>query len=272
MAKSPTVKKEPEKTEPALATVTPKSTALATSLDVFEAEAGSGLENVKSTDLIIPRLTILQALSPQVQPKKPEYIAGASIGDICDVGTQEIFDPPLLFLPVHYVKQWLEWAPRSTGKGLVAVHENADILEACTRDEKNRPFTKDGNLVQETAQFFGLNLSAGGRRCFLPMASTQLKKSRKWLTLATSEKVVRSDGTSYTPPLFYRVYDISVADESNAEGDWMGWKIERGKKLSELEGWEALYRDALSFRESLKKGEIKGDIAAPEVDSDTAAM
>lgn len=230
----------------------------------FAAVAGDGLENVGARDLIIPRITILQALSPQVQPKKPEYIQGAAIGDICDVGTQEIFDSPLVFLPVHYVKQYLEWAPRSTGKGLVKVHEDPAILDECTPDEKKRPTTKDGNLIAETAQFFGLNISAGGRRCFLPLASTQLKKARRWLTLATSEKLRREDGSSFTPPLFYRTYNLSTVDESNPEGDWAGWKIERGATLQEMEGWKELYAEAMAFRDSIKKGEVRGDVASEQ--------
>jgi len=230
----------------------------------FAQNAGDGLENVGSRDLIIPRITILQALSPQVQPKKPEYIKGANIGDICDVGTQEIFESPLIFLPVHYVKQYLEWAPRSTGKGLVKVHEDPAILDDCGRDEKNRPTTKEGNLIAETAQFFGLNISAGGRRCFLPLASTQLKKARRWLTLATSEKLRREDGTVFTPPLFYRAYNLSTVDESNPEGDWAGWKIERGQTLQEMENWKDLYQEAMNFRGSIKSGEVRGDVAVEE--------
>ncbi len=234
----------------------------------FAGVAGDGLENVGSRDLIIPRITILQALSPQVQPKKPEYIQGAQIGDICDVGTQEIFESPLVFLPVHYVKQYLEWAPRSTGKGLIKVHDDAAILDECTRDEKNRPITADGNLIAETAQFFGLNISAGGRRCFLPLASTQLKKARRWLTLATSEKLRREDGTTFTPPLFYRTYNLSTVDEGNADGDWAGWKIERGSALVELDGWKDTYQEAMDFRDSIKKGDVRGDVSET-VDTDS---
>lgn len=230
----------------------------------FAPNAGDGLENVGARDLIIPRITILQALSPQVQPKKPEFIKGANIGDICDVGTQEIFESPLVFLPVHYVKQYLEWAPRSTGKGLVKVHEDPSIMDNCSRDEKNRPTTKEGNLIAETAQFFGLNISAGGRRCFLPLASTQLKKARRWLTLATSEKLRREDGTVFTPPLFYRAYNLSTVDESNPEGDWAGWKIERGQTLQEMENWKDLYQEAMDFRGSIKSGEVRGDVASDE--------
>ena len=145
----------------------------------FEALEGQGLENVGVKDVLLPRLTILQSLSPQLNSRKPEYIEGAKVGDICDVGMGEIFEPPLLFLPLHYTKQWLEWAPRASGKGLVAIHDDPAILDKCERDAKKRPFTKEGNLVSETAQFFGLNISAGNRLCFLPMASTQLKRAKK---------------------------------------------------------------------------------------------
>lgn len=252
-----------------------KSAALPTTVDdqFFARNAGDGFENVGVRDIIIPRLTILQALSPQVQAKKPEYIQGAQVGDICDVGTQEIFEAPLAFLPVHYVKQYLEWAPRSSGKGLVKIHDDAAILDNCDRDEKNRPTTKDGNTISETAQFFGLNLSAGGRRCFLPLSSTQLKKARRWLTLATAEKISREDGSVFTPPLFYRSYNLSTVDESNAEGDWSGWKIERGLKLQELDNWKSLYEEAMSFRDAIKSGAVRGDVAsedAPASNSDEA--
>jgi len=253
--------------------VVEKGTAVALSDQSFESFAGEGLENVGSRDLVIPRITILQALSPQVQPKKPEYINGAKIGDICDVGTQEIFESPMPFLPVHYVKQWLEWAPRSSGKGLVRIHDTPDIVDQCTLDEKKRPITKDGNYIAETAQFFGLNLSAGGRRSFLPLASTQLKKARRWLTLATSERVMRPDGSAYTPPLFYRVYNLSTVDESNSEGDWAGWKVERGERLQDYDvNWKDIFNEAVNFRDSLKRGEVRGDVGAEEQTDTESAM
>lgn len=257
------------------ATVEQKSTEITTQNDdLFFASSGAGLENVKANDLIIPRITILQGLSPQVQKNKPEYIAGASAGDICDVGTGEIFEPPLLFLPVHFIKQYLEWAPRSSGKGLVAIHNDDKILEQCTIDEKRKAWLPNGNYVAETAQFFGFNLTAGNRRSFLPMSSTQLKVARKWVTLASSEKIKRPDGTEFTPPLFYRAYNLSTVEQTNNEGSWVGWKVERGPSMTELDGWKALYAEALQFRESLTKGEVRGDLDRdePATSGDEAVM
>ena len=229
----------------------------------FSEYAGAGMENVGASDVLIPRLTILQALSPQLNSKKAEFIDGAKIGDVCDVGTGELFVEGIAFLPVYYIKQYLEWAPRASGKGLVKIHNDPSILDSCTRNEKNQPITAEGNLISETAQWFGLNLTADCRKSFIPMASTQLKKSRKWMTLATGEKLERGDGTKFTPPLFYRSYNLTTAEETNNEGDWAGWKIERGPTLPELKNLsydqEEIKRQALELREAMLAGAARAD-------------
>jgi hypothetical protein len=229
--------------------------------EAFASHAGSGLQNVSATDLLIPRLTILQALSPQLDKKKAEYVENGAIGDVCDVGTGDLFPDGIVFLPVFYRKDYLEWAPRASGKGLVKIHTDPDILNQCTRDERNRPILPSGNYIAETAQFFGLNLSADGRKSFIPMASTQLKKARGWLTVATGEKLSRADGSTYMPPLFYRAYKLTTAEESNNEGAWAGWKITRGPCLPDMGekpwemDWPAIMEDCVAFMQSLVAGE-----------------
>lgn len=238
------------------------SHAVAAVDESFAQYAGAGTENITASDIIVPRLTILQALSPQLNAKKSEYIAGAKAGDICDVGTGEIFEAPLMFLPVYFKKQWLEWAPRSSGQGLVAIHDSSDILNQTKPNDRKQPILANGNLIAETAQFFGLNLSAGGRRSFLPLTSTQLKKAKRWLTLASAEKpLARKDGSTFAPPLFYRIYQLSAVSESNAKGDWIGYKIERGPSLPDYgPDWEKIRDEAVKFLASLTRGELRGDI------------
>ena len=241
---------------------TPTQSLTVVTAPSFEDDAGVGLENVTSKDLLIPRLTIVQSLSPQVIKSKPEFIPGCQVGDIIDVGTGELLPAPITVLPVHFLKQWLEWAPRQSGKGLVEVHNDASILDDCTKDADGHFLLNNGNYVQETAQFFVLNLSADGRRSFIGMAVTQLKQARKWLTLATSEKLKRADGTMFTPPLFYRSYQLSTREESNAKGTWSNWKIERHVALPELEDWQNLRQEAIDFRTSIAAGEVKADVAS----------
>lgn len=260
----------------------PGNQSLAVADDFFQENAGAGLDNVTAKDLLIPRLTILQALSPQLKPRDAAFIEGAQVGDICDVGTGTLFKGSILFLPVYYRKDYLEWAPRSSGKGLVNIHADASILDQTERDEKNRPVLANGNLIQETAQFFGFNLNANRQMCFIPMASTQLKKARKWVTLAAGEKLRRRDGSEFTAPIFYRAYELGTAEEKNSEGDWSAWTVNRGPALPEMEfdgtPWQVIAQQAADFRLQIMGGEARGDLSdansdiAPERDRNSEAM
>jgi len=266
------------------AVVIKEDTAIAApiSLGGFEEFAGAGMETVTSDDVIVPRLTIIQGLSPQLSKSKPEYIAGAKLGDIADVGMGETFPDGILFLPVMYKKVFLEWAPRASGKGLLNIHDDPAILDQCTRDDKNQPILPNGSTISTTAQWFGMNMSANGRRCFIGMASTQLKKSKKWLTLATSERLKRGDGSEYQAPLFFRTYNLTTNEESNAQGSWYAWTINRSLALPELDigrPWQEILRDASEFYRMLVAGEVKadttslgGDVGETEIDDAEIAM
>lgn len=244
-----------------------KGTELANPSALFSQRAGAGLENVDmAKDLLIPRLTIIQGLSPQLSKTHEKYDPKAVAGNIYDVGLRLDQGESLPFLPVHFVKQWLEWAPRNSGKGLVAVHTDKEILKKCTpdKDKKNKLILNGtDNYIVETMQFFGINLKEGMnyQKCFLPMSSTQLKKGRLLLTLANAEVVKRDDGTEFTPPIYYRIYNIGTAPESNNEGDWIGWKVERGDKLQDHPDFEKLFQAAAQFSDSIAKGEAKADIS-----------
>ena len=250
--------------------------ALATS-EGFEEFAGSGMENVTSSDILIPRLTILQALSPQISQKKAEFIPGAEVGMICDVGTEEVFPHGLIFLPVYFEKQWLEWGPRASNIGLAGIHKTDLILQECTYNERRQPILPNGNYIAETSQMFGINVTANMRLSFIPFSSTQLKKCRRWLTLSTGEELARRDGSKFTPPLFYRSYNLSTVDESNAEGDWSGWKIERAMSLPELGesmgfDFKEVMGKAIMFHKSLMAGSATADVASMRPESgETAA-
>jgi len=235
----------------------------------FEDLAGQGLENVTARDLLIPRITILQALSPQVSKNKPEYIKGCEVGDFCDVSLAQILPKPLVVIPVYFAKQWLEWFPRGTNKGLANIHLTDEIVAQTKEDENRRKFLPNGNLIVETAQIFVLNLSCDMRRNFIPFSSTQWKKARGWLNLATTEKLARKDGTLFTPPLFYRSYQLTTVSESNNQGSWEGWKIERSVALPELQNYKWILDEAKTFRNELSSGNIRADIEAMKDEIET---
>jgi hypothetical protein len=228
----------------------------------MEQFAGMGKENVKAKDILIPRLTILQSLSPQVKPAKAEYIEGAKEGDFCDTGVGELFKE-LVLVPCFFATIYLEWAPRDSGKGLVANYGTDDaILHKTTRDEKRRAILPNGNYVAETATFFVLNVSARGRRSFFPLASTGLRAARQWNTLLSNEVLRKADGTEFPAPLFYRSWRVRSVPISNAQGDWFAPKFEPAEPISAID--PKLISLAKEFHDQAASGLIQGDVGSQD--------
>lgn len=228
----------------------------------------TGFENVSAKDVLIPRINIIQKMSPQIEKGRPEYIQGAEYGDFCDTGTGEAFKE-LVVVPCFFAMNYLEWAPRTSGKGLVHNHgTDASILANTKPDEKRRMTLPNGNYIAETATWYVLNLSANRRRSFIPLTSTGLKHSRRWMTLLTSERVMTPAGERL-PPLWYRAWNISTIDEQNAEGSWKSWKFTPSDPILQLDPSKALLREAKEFNEQISKGLVKGDVAAASEDHAT---
>lgn len=250
-----------------LVTTSPDAnTAIANFGDTFELHSGLGMESVTANDVLIPRITILQALSPQLNKNKPEYIKGAEVGQICDTAMGEILPSPVRVIPVHYSVSYLEWAPRTSSRGLVAIH--AKMPDGVTKNDKNQNVLPNGNNVVESAQFFCLLPDYGNRRVFLPMTSTQRKKAKRWMGWATGERLKNSAGREFIPPLYYRSYLLSTIHENNQQGDWEGWLIERSLPVTELEGTANIITNAVEFQKSIAAGLVRGDQDADPVHAD----
>lgn len=246
---------------------TEEKTAVSTSgaFDMSRFATGStGLEKVTSKDLLIPRLVVLQSNSPQCTQGKPEYNEELRPGTIFDVGLGESFGKNIGFLPVSFDKKWLEWAPRDSGKGLQNIFDDDAIMEQTEPDLNGRDVLPNGNYIVETAQIYGLNLHARLRPSFIAMTSTQLKKSRRWMTLATTQ-TFEVEGVEHPAPLWFRAYNLGTIAESNAKGSWIGWTVEPWKTIPEFateeepQKAERLFAAVQKFRESIERGEAKAD-------------
>jgi hypothetical protein len=58
---------------------------------VFLDDANSGLETLTADDITIPRLKVLQAMSPEVMKSDSKYVEGASAGDIINTVTSKLY-------------------------------------------------------------------------------------------------------------------------------------------------------------------------------------
>ena len=91
------------------AQVAKRENAGALATNVFEADAGQGIANIKQEDLALPFLKVLGQLSPEVNTRDAKYVKGAQPGMIINTVTAELYDGEkgIDVLPVYYKRQYL---------------------------------------------------------------------------------------------------------------------------------------------------------------------
>lgn len=244
--------------------------AVAGAGDVFDLlfdAAGIGMQNVRAEDMAVPFLAVIQSGSPQRKKQDGAYITGADEGMVFNTVTSELFDitpsggTALTVLLCGFKKKLLHWKDRDQGGGMLGQYDIDDPITEDAERKGGRFVLPDGTYLVETAEHYCLIRYPDGnvKRVIIAMSSTQLKKSRRWMTMV-SEKQLRHPrtGAYFTPPPFAYTYLLTTQAESNDQGDWHGWKISEGQPL-DLSGDDgrSLFDLARSFAKSVDKGEVK---------------
>lgn len=236
--------------------------------DMYEADAGAGLEDMGSGDVATPFLSVLQKGSPQVDETDKRYIAGARPGMILNTLTGELYDGKtgIRVIACGYQKLYTEWTPRDSGGGFKGHHhESSATIATSTVDDKGKRHATNGNLLVDTAYYFVLAVpDSGPFQAMVSMSSTQLKKSRKWNSLMKGILLKKKDGRSFNPPMFSHAYLLKTEPESNDQGSWYGWNITADGMVTDRD----LYDIARAFNEQVKSGTVR--TGPPPQDGDAA--
>jgi len=230
---------------------TKKSSDLAL-VSSFEEEASTGLEGMGQDDLALPFLKIMSNMSPEL-----EVIDGAKTGMIFNSVSSELFsgEDGIEVVPCAYQRVYIEWTPRGSGQGLVAVHPaTSDVLSRTHKQPgDNKDYLDNGNYIENTANYYVLYKGSEGffQPAIISMKSTQLKKSRKWNSMMTAVKMQGSNGP-FTPPIYSQVYRLATTKESNDRGSWHGWEITRIGTIEE----ENVFKEAKAFASSVSTGDV----------------
>ena len=231
-------------------------TQLPVSADDLTKYAGTGFENADSSDYAVPFLHILQKLSPQVDEVKPNYISGARPGMIYETVSKQIIDGKegIIAVPCAFKKSFVEWKPRDSGGGFVKDHGwNEALVADCKRDDKNRLVLPNGNMYTETKYHYVLMLRNGTViPAVISMISSQLKRSRGWMSLMQTRKMKNSAGKEFIPPMFAYTYFITTVLETKDQNSWYSWNITPGDAAKRDE-----IRAAMEFHKAIMAGSVK---------------
>lgn len=182
-----------------------------------------GSENVGQEDIVIPRLEMIQALSPQVKEGDAKFNGEARAGMLVNSVTQRLYGKDAIVVPVMYIKQWLVWGKRkwvdAKGReqksegGFFGAFNSPMEAESRMQQEINDKGLDPLSLeVLDTPQHLCLLLDyTNGKteEIMISMPRTKAKVSRQWNTL------VRMAGGDR----FSRAYRVGTAMEKNKQGD-----------------------------------------------------
>lgn len=229
----------------------------------FESDAGAGFENMGKDDFSVPRLCILQALSPQVTKGEEAFIPGAAAGNFCIASIEQVFDEEqgVSLIPVSYRRTYIEFKTRKQGGGFVRDHGPAsDILTKCRRNEDTgEQVTPEGTIIVTVSEYFMFMLDADGgyTPILISMKGAQMKHARQLNTKLNNLKIAGAGGSRFTPPMSYSVLTAKTKPESNEKGNWFGWDIEITGNVTEIENGAEIYAAAKEFRKQIDAGKIK---------------
>ena len=240
----------------------------AVAVNMFEADADKGSQNMTQEDLALPFLKVLGQLSPEVNKRDGKYVEGAEPGMIVNTVTNEIYDGTkgINVLPVFYERKYVEWQDRGEGKGApVAIHDaSSDIMSQTTRDKSFKDRLPSGNYLENTANHYVVVLGDSPQTALISMKATQLKISRKWNSIMMGIKLQGKNGL-FTPPTYSHIYNLKTVQMSNDKGTWFGWEV---SKVGPVED-QGVYTIAKSFADQVGKGNVEVKHGSDESKTDS---
>lgn len=226
--------------------------------DFLRNSTGLGNEGVNTEDLVIPRLSIIQSQSPELDADDPtHYIEGCKQGQMFNTLTREVFDK-ILLVDCFYRKEFAVFVKRTAGGGFRGSYpSNSDAVAAVESSDK----PMDLEIV-ETGLHFCLVVNPENNKVMgevvVPMTSTKLKVSRAW------NSQIRMRGGDRFAGMWYLV----TKKEKNDKGTYYNFAVAPGPWVTKeiYETAKATYETIRSGKKDVERG---GDTESHgEVDSD----
>lgn len=194
-----------------IATVQNSALIAESAMPEWLAKGNRGSEEVDSNDLVLPRIGVLQALSPQIKKSDPKFIQGAEQGKVWNTLTGELYgDDGIIFVPVLFRKEWVAFKDRNKGGGFKGSWPYAEAANA----EKAVNAMEDAADIElmESHSHIGYVVKGDGslEQAIISCTKSAIKFSRKLNSLVTMAGVDR----------FAKAYSVYAIEVSGPKGDY----------------------------------------------------
>lgn len=181
---------------------------------------GAGNENVGASDMLIPRLKLLQDLSPQLKKSKPEYIEGAQAGMIFNTVTKSLCTE-LIAVNLYYDHEYVLFRNRDFGGGFHGAFKTQDAAFAeavkLAGNEENARTMFD--ITESGRHTIGVIDPETGeiQPAVMEFTSTKLRVSAAWNT-----DIASSGGDRFSS-----AWKVSVVEQTNHKGTFYNLDVKR---------------------------------------------
>ena len=231
---------------------------------MFEADQAAGMQGMGQEDFAMPFLRILGMQSPEVNDRDAKYVEGAKAGMIFNTVTKSTYDgvKGINVIPCGYKREYVEWSDRGEGTSApVAIHSvESGIIKEATRGADWKDRLPNGNYLENTASYFVLTEDL--ETALISMKSTQLKVSRTWNTMMNTIKLKGKEGL-FIPAAYSHIYNLKTVQQSNDQGTWFGWAVEKVGPVQDKDTYDA----ARAFASSVSSGMVEAKHGASETES-----
>lgn len=175
--------------------------------------SSEGFDAMDKADLILPRIVVCQAMTPQRKRTSPSFIDGLADGDLFNSVSGQIYGESAEVIPLMFSKSRIYFRDLATGGGILCQSFNgvnggtiSPTCEACP----NSQFSADGGSPACNLFYnYPVLILPNRELAVLSLKSSSLKIAKRW----NSRMKLLGD-----KPMYAGVYEIRILEQSNQKG------------------------------------------------------
>jgi len=197
--------------------------------DFLKADFGknTGMERVEQSDILLPRLSVCQALSPQKRKSHSTYIEGLQEGMLFNTVTQQIYGEEIEIIPLFFFKNRIKFNPIDLGGGIDCQSQNGidggRLCHNCMSCQWQiwgngaSPNSENANDPPKCTMYHNF-------MSFIPSEMVPVAITYKATGLKLSKQLLAQQRLSRLP-MYSRVFAVKVVTMKDGDNEWYEKKI-----------------------------------------------
>ena len=206
--------------ESALSTIEEQTTALSFVAEDIDDSQYIANFDFKADEQAMAFLKQAQAMSPELNSARPEYIDGLKQGGFFVSGVNKVFNEGCFIIPCYMLHEHIFWKPNQGGFDSKMPYSE-EVQKQLIRDE-SKNFLPDGRQVENALTYFVLVVDPENPNqlpipAMLKCASTKFTAAKKFNTILNAAQFRAATELGFKPPVYRFLASVSSAAQTNSQ-------------------------------------------------------